>query len=71
MILYVIYEKPSDFPNDFVVRRWTTIDGKPVAHASPHAITPTLEAARESIPPGLYCLPRFDQDDPVIREVWL
>jgi hypothetical protein len=30
----------------------------------------TLEQARAFIPQGLYCMPRFEQDDEKIVEVW-
>lgn len=34
-------------------------------------VAPTLEIARGTIPDGLTCIPRQDEDDPVIVEVWL
>jgi hypothetical protein len=34
------------------------------------ALHDTLEQARDSIPEGLICWPRFPDDDPAIVEVW-
>lgn len=67
---YVIYENPADYPNKFVLRIWTINGGKTIADASV-ILTDTLEEARSHIPQGLFNLGRYEQDDPVIREVWM
>ena len=66
LIIYVIYQNPSDFPGKFVLRRWVGLnpDQKP-------AVCMTLAEARRAVPPNKYRLPRFDNDDPVIVETWL
>jgi hypothetical protein len=70
MVMYVIYEKPLDFPQSFVVRKWYVSNG--VVEKSPLCILATsLETARKLIPPGLYNLGRENNDDPAIREVWI
>lgn len=67
---YVIYEKPLDYPQGYVVRCWHIGPGllsadKVAMHFS------TLDAARAAIPPGLFMMPRKEGDDPAICEVWL
>ena len=80
-VLYAIYDHPSDFPNSFVIRRWTMVkvqiagDAKAevmkVADALPFAVGPTLEAVRRALPKGLYNLGREKDDDPCIAETWV
>ena len=67
LVCYAIYEKPLDYPESFVVRRWVGMT--PDQH--PTAVVPTLTAARQQVPDGLICLPRYRSDDPVIVEVWI
>lgn len=69
MDYYVIYENPTDYPGEWVVRRYTlgfyaTAMGKPKRFLS-------LEDARGCIPQGLTCFKREVVDDPVIVETWL
>jgi hypothetical protein len=69
--IYVITEKPSDFPEHFVVRRQAIGPGGSV-HWDPEAKTaPTLADARKHVPPGLIRFARAPSDDPVIVETWL
>lgn len=67
---YVIYNKPKDYPNEFVVRQFEISEGR-VTPKELIASAFTLEEARACIPPGLTQLPVFEQDDPVIEEVWM
>lgn len=68
--LYTIFERPLDFPNSFVVRRFKTLGGT-VKTCELVAVAPTLEAARAALPPGLFNLRRKDQDEPHIVETWI
>lgn len=74
-IQFVIYDHPSDFPENFVVRRWLISggeDGIRIVHDETW-ICSTLAEAREIVAtefPGGYCLGRQADDDPVIVEVW-
>lgn len=71
LLIWTIYDHPRDYPHAFVVRR-SVIDGPvPKADMQPWALTHTLDAARESLPPGLTCMPRQAGDDPVIVECWI
>lgn len=68
---WVIYEHPKDAPDKFIVRRWACLpEPRPCGAGIGFD---TLDEAREFIwraQPGLVCLPRTPQDDPVIVEVW-
>ncbi len=68
--LFTIYERPTDFPNHFVVRRSIICMGvvSPVVDVY---LAPTLEQARQLVPPHLVRIPRFPDDEPQIVEVWL
>lgn len=69
--IYVITEKPRDFPNDFVVRRQSVGPGGVVRWDTEAKTAPTLEEARKHVPPGLIRFDRAPTDDPVIVESWL
>jgi hypothetical protein len=67
--IWVIYEKPKDYPKYFAVRRQRATAG--VIVIDKHVqLTDTLEEARALVPEGLTCLPRFENDDPNIVECW-
>ena len=68
--IWTIYDHPLDYPDSFVAR-------KAVVGASATTMThemftaDTLDELRALLPPGLYRVHRFAQDDPKIVEVWL
>jgi hypothetical protein len=64
--LFVIYERPRDYPAHFVVRRW--IGAEPTED---FAIADTLESARAELPHGLYRIPHQPGEDSVIAETWV
>jgi len=67
---YVIYEKPKDYPTKFLVREW--IIGPGTVQAGPMiCAADTIEEARASLPEGVDQFPVFENDDPVIAEVWM
>jgi hypothetical protein len=70
MSQWVIYKHPRDFPSDFVMRRWV-IRGDRISATDEMARAATLEEIRKMVPPDLFCLKRFADDDPCIVEVWL
>lgn len=74
LVMFVIYDHPTDFPNNFVVRRWhlqMSEDGRRISVPSDECqLAESLSAARNLIPSKLTCIPRFDQDDSKIVEVW-
>lgn len=72
MSMWVVYDHPLDWPDWWVARRWDIMkgDNEPAASGAMF-MNRTLEGLREALPPGLYCLPRFADDDPAVYEVWL
>ena len=70
LFMWVIYERPSDFPEHFVVRRWWTDRGKVYANPTCQFFD-TLEEARASLPRNLFCMARSAGDQPQIKEVWI
>lgn len=71
MDLYTVYYNSTDYPNRYVVRRFTIRAQGWTADWTPLAVADTLEDVRQAIPPGLHCLPRDPHDEPQIVEVWL
>lgn len=72
MSMWVIYAKPKDFPDRFVVRQWKLFRGEsgPVP-CSDHQLADTLDDARAKLPAGLVRINRYGDDDPSIVETWL
>ncbi len=64
--IWVVYERPTDYPDGFIARLWlndqpqkVTVKGK------------TLSEVRMGLPPDLFPMARSPGDDPCIVEVWL
>jgi len=68
---WVVYDHPSDYPQHFVVRRWSWSREEGIQPSHDCSLHHTLEDARAAIPDGLFRLPRHAYDDPVILEVWI
>lgn len=67
--MWVIYERPLDFPTGYVARLWkVTAVMRPTLTA---IFAASLEAARAGLPPGLTRVARHPSDEPQIVEVWL
>lgn len=65
---------PSDYPEQYVVRRWTLEFGGDSVQQTPGHVTlfETIEEARGSLPEGAYLVQGRGQDpDPVVVEVWM
>ena len=69
LVLWTIYERPTDYPDCFVVRMWN-MSARFVEPGEAHTF-PTLEAAREFLPQGLWPIPRSPEDDEKIVETWV
>lgn len=67
---WVIYAQPLDYPTKYVLRRWD-IRANTMIATDEMALAETLAEIRKKVPPGLYRLARYDDDDPCIVEVWL
>lgn len=72
LLQVVLYRKPRDFPDYFVVRRWRV--GAGIIEADRRAYCFHNEAGArawiEQEHPELYPLGRLYEDDPVIVGVW-
>lgn len=67
---WVIYERPTDFPDGYVLRvQLASREG--IAHPPYiwHAKTP--DELRSILPPGLICMGRQPDDAPQILECWM
>ena len=71
MTQWVIYDHPRDHPDGYVLRAHYVMGDEKVEVDSVAWASPKVEVLRMIVPPGLYCLPRFENDDPVILEVWI
>lgn len=69
--MFVIYDHPKDFPDEFVCRRCYPENGHVVFELDLFARGKTLESVRDQVPPGQVRFGRQEGDDPVILETWL
>jgi len=70
--MFVVYEKPSDYPHSFVVRKHVIFLGKVKAAGSPMLVGHDLEQIRTLLRNmGAVNIGRYPGDDPAIKEVWL
>lgn len=66
---WTIYKKPSEYPSQFVARRWLiTLPPTPTEDVF---VAEDLSSVRDLLPPGLYCIPASPLDDPSIVEIWI
>lgn len=70
--LWTVYRNPIDYPDKYVARKFL-IEPAPVMPVATNNIfvANDLHGIRAMLPPGLYCLPRHPEDDPVIVECWI
>lgn len=66
---YIIYDRPKDYPDHFVVREFDIFPNLVVPGRCRLAYS--LEQARNLVPPGLALVQPDPSDDPVIVEIWL
>ena len=71
MVMWTVYENPSDYPGKFVARKFVIGRGTFEPSLNDVHVADTLEAVRGMIPVGLVCTRRQPDDDPCIVEVWL
>jgi hypothetical protein len=68
--MFIIYERPRDYPHHYVMRRWTI--GAGALEADGYCIiAPTLEEIRSHVPVHCVRIDRAPQDEPQIVEAWL
>ena len=68
--MITIYERPDEFPDEYVAQLWLMRRGAPVMTGMVLRAA-SLDALREMLPPGLHCLPREPGDEEAIVETWL
>jgi len=71
---YVVTKNPRDIPGKVVVRGWIVAPGNPnPLPTNYHVEYDTYEAARLELEQSvdLACVPRDENDDPVIIETWI
>ncbi len=66
--MWTVYERPLDFPSQFVVRRWLV--GSTVDSTADVLLADDLATIREKLPQGLFRIPAHPGDDPAIVETW-
>lgn len=71
IVMFVIYDHPADFPNEFVCRRCYPDAGRVEFDPDLFARGKTLGEVRDQIPAGACRLEWSPDDDPVIVETWL
>jgi len=70
--LFTVYDKPSDYPNSYVVRRIKVTGGIAIPDEFPFMVTSNLEEIRAALRGwGAVNIGRKEGDDPVILEVWV
>ena len=71
LVVYTIYENPTDYPGKFVVRKHDVIAGSSTPAELPCAIASSLDEARKTIPDGMVNIQRLPEDEPQIVESWI
>jgi hypothetical protein len=74
LFLYVVYDQPTDYPSKVIVRRQRISPGRLHVDPIPFIVADSLQRARDTLSllvPGLACMERHPQDDPVIVETWV
>lgn len=66
--IWVVCERPSDYPNSFTARKW--LAGEKAEPTQELLVADTLTELRQMIPPGLYRMPRMPTDGAEIIETW-
>lgn len=74
LVQVVVYRKPRDYPNHFVVREWLVRRDRPEPEpALEVALFETLQLAQDYVEarwPDLVCIDRMPGDDPAIAVVY-
>jgi hypothetical protein len=71
--MFTVYERPRDYPDKFVVRRWWIgkDPGRPIPDPDWFYLADTLDEVRAHVPRHCVRLERDPNDDPKIVEVWI
>ncbi len=72
MSMWTIYHKPKGHPDvNYLARKWVIEKGNDPKPTEEIIKAATLKEARDSLPPELFCLGRYESDDPCIVETWI
>lgn len=69
LLMYTIYDNPTDFSGWFVAREFKISAGR-VISGDVIAKGRNLDIVRQQLPEGLHRIPRCPSDDKKIVEVW-
>ena len=70
IVTFAVFESPLDYPGEFVVREFVSVNGQVLANAKLHSRGESLEEVRETIPAGKFRLPRHPRDVLSLVETW-
>jgi hypothetical protein len=70
VIVWVIYDRPRDFPQHVVVAKQLVRGGR-IFKSPLKRLTCTLPRARRMVPPGLICIPHQPGENLSIAETWI
>lgn len=71
MVGFAVYNRPADYPDFYVVRRWVIGAGPTPQDGGVHHLAKSLGEARESIPRGLVRMGPEPTDPDYLVETWL
>ncbi|MFG7180720.1 hypothetical protein ACGYQ5_14425 [Burkholderia pseudomallei] len=72
LAMWVVYERPTDYPEGYIARRWTLANGAGLQPSTNEVFTgDSLDDVRRKLPQGLHRIHRDPRDEPQIVEVWL
>lgn len=70
--MWTVYDHPTDYPDVFIARRTMIYSGGTTVMTGDTVTTVTLtDIRREMKSRGLARIPRWEDDDPKIVEVWI
>jgi hypothetical protein len=70
--VYTVYNHPTDYPDDYVVRTWSSVDAKPTPDLELFMQDKDLNVIREKLQSmGLYRIDEDGSPDGVILESWI
>lgn len=71
LAIWTVYDRPADFPNTFIARKYVIHDGGTSA-TEDVVVNPHLDSIRQVMRQmGLTCIQRNPEDDPKIVECWI
>jgi hypothetical protein len=71
MEMFVVYERPRDYPDKFVLRRWSIGPGSAEGDADWFVLGETLDDVRAAVPQHCIRVGRSPHDEPQIVESWV